>query len=98
MTIVAPSLLACDFLNIEAELKAFDSVKDFLFLLDIMDGHFVPNLTFGHPIVEKISKLLNLSTLTSWSPTLSSILRPLKITAFTISHFTWKLAPLSQKF
>lgn len=56
MTIVAPSLLACDFLNIEAELKAFDSVKDFWFHLDIMDGHFVPNLTFGHPIVEKISK------------------------------------------
>jgi ribulose-phosphate 3-epimerase len=56
MTIISPSLLSCDFLNIEPELKAFDSAKDFWFHLDIMDGHFVPNLTFGHPIIEKICK------------------------------------------
>lgn len=56
MTIISPSLLACDFLNIESELKAFENVNDVWFHLDIMDGHFVPNLTFGHPIVEKILK------------------------------------------
>ena len=56
MTIIAPSLLACDFLNIEPELKAFDGVDDIWFHLDIMDGHFVPNLTFGHPIIELIVK------------------------------------------
>lgn len=56
MTIVAPSLLACDFLNIESELKAFETVPELWFHLDIMDGHFVPNLTFGHPVVERISK------------------------------------------
>ena len=56
MTIIAPSLLACDFLNIESELKAFDDIKDVWFHLDIMDGHFVPNLTFGHPIIELITK------------------------------------------
>ena len=56
MTIIAPSLLACDFLNIEPELKAFDGVNDIWFHLDIMDGHFVPNLTFGHPIIELIVK------------------------------------------
>lgn len=56
MTIIAPSLLACDFLNIESELKAFDDIKDIWFHLDIMDGHFVPNLTFGHPIIELIIK------------------------------------------
>ncbi len=55
-TIISPSLLACDFLNIETELKAFDKVKDIWFHLDIMDGHFVPNLTFGHPIIELITK------------------------------------------
>jgi ribulose-phosphate 3-epimerase len=54
-TIVSPSLLACDFLNIESELKIFDEVNDLWFHLDIMDGHFVPNTTFGHPIVKKIS-------------------------------------------
>ncbi|RLA65049.1 MAG: ribulose-phosphate 3-epimerase [Epsilonproteobacteria bacterium] len=59
MIIVSPSLLSCDFLNIESELKYFDDVKDFWFHLDIMDGHFVPNLTFGHPIVKLISKNTN---------------------------------------
>ena len=56
MTIISPSLLACDFLNIESELNAFNSVKDMWFHLDIMDGHFVPNLTFGPPIIELITK------------------------------------------
>lgn len=56
MTIISPSLLACDFLNIESELKAFDGINDLWFHLDIMDGHFVPNLTFGHPIIELITK------------------------------------------
>ena len=56
MTIISPSLLACDFLNIEPELMAFTGVPDMWFHLDIMDGHFVPNLTFGHPIIELITK------------------------------------------
>ncbi len=56
MTIISPSLLACDFLNIESELNAFKDIKDIWFHLDIMDGHFVPNLTFGHPIIELIVK------------------------------------------
>ncbi len=56
MTIISPSLLACDFLNIESELNAFKGVDDVWFHLDIMDGHFVPNLTFGHPIIELITK------------------------------------------
>ena len=56
MTIISPSLLACDFLNIEPELNAFSGVKNMWFHLDIMDGHFVPNLTFGHPIIELITK------------------------------------------
>ena len=54
--IISPSLLACDFLNIEAELKAFEGFENTWFHLDIMDSHFVPNLTFGHPIVSQISK------------------------------------------
>lgn len=56
MIIVAPSLLASDFLNIESELLSFDGIPDLWFHLDIMDGHFVPNLTFGHPIIELITK------------------------------------------
>ena len=55
-TIISPSLLACDFLNIESELKHFKGFNNLWFHLDIMDGHFVPNMTFGHPIIEMISK------------------------------------------
>ena len=56
MVTISPSLLACDFLNIETELSHFSELKNIWFHLDIMDSHFVPNLTFGHPIVEQISK------------------------------------------
>jgi len=58
-TTISPSLLACDFLNIEEEIKSLEKEKNIWFHLDIMDGHFVPNLTFGHPIVEKISAITN---------------------------------------
>ncbi|MDH5580623.1 MAG: ribulose-phosphate 3-epimerase [Bdellovibrionales bacterium] len=58
--IIAPSLLSCDFLNIESELKHFDGMDDLWLHLDIMDGHFVPNLTFGPPIVKMISEKTNL--------------------------------------
>ncbi len=56
-TIIAPSILAADFLNLEKDLKIFDGIENFWFHLDIMDGHFVPNLTFGTPIIEKIQKI-----------------------------------------
>ncbi len=56
MTIISPSLLACDFLNIENELNSFSDINDIWFHLDVMDGHFVPNLTFGQPIIESILK------------------------------------------
>lgn len=59
-TIIAPSILSCDFLNIESELSAFKNVKDAWVHLDIMDGHFVPNLTFGIPVVKQIAKKCSL--------------------------------------
>jgi len=53
---ISPSLLSCDFLNIEKELKHFSTIKDIWLHLDVMDGHFVPNLTFGPPIIKMIAK------------------------------------------
>ena len=57
MITVSPSLLGCDFLNIESEMSAFRGFNDIWYHLDVMDGHFVPNLTFGHPIIKKIASI-----------------------------------------
>ncbi len=54
--IISPSLLACDFLDIRSELKRFTGIDNLWLHLDIMDGHFVPNLTFGHPVIELLAK------------------------------------------
>ena len=56
-TIISPSLLSCDFANIEAELKALQGTRDIWIHLDVMDGHFVPNLTFGIPVVKRIAQV-----------------------------------------
>lgn len=59
MTIISPSLLSANFLNLEEDIKKFDSTSDLWLHLDIMDGHFVPNLTFGATVLKNISSVTN---------------------------------------
>jgi ribulose-phosphate 3-epimerase len=57
MTKVAPSLLAADFTRLKEELDLVARAGCELLHLDVMDGHFVPNLSFGPFIIEQINRL-----------------------------------------
>jgi len=59
LTIISPSILSCNFLKIQEELDVFKNIDNLWFHLDVMDGHFVPNLTFGHPIIKQLCTATN---------------------------------------
>ncbi len=54
--IIAPSLLAADFANLQRDIEMVNQSEADWFHLDIMDGVFVPNISFGMPVVEAIAK------------------------------------------
>ncbi len=55
-TIIAPSLLASDFAKLQQEIEMVNQSRADWFHLDIMDGVFVPNISFGMPVIEAIAK------------------------------------------
>lgn len=56
----APSLLAANFAELGSEIKSIEKYGAKILHLDIMDGHFVPNLTIGPPVIKKIRTLSDL--------------------------------------
>lgn len=55
MVQIAPSILSADFLNLEKDVELVNKYADILHF-DVMDGVFVPNISFGFPVIEAISK------------------------------------------
>lgn len=56
MPIISPSVLACDFANIQSEVEMINQSNADWFHIDIMDGVFVPNISFGIPVLAAMSK------------------------------------------
>ena len=57
MTTVSASILSADFLSLETSIRAMDLAGIDSFHLDVMDGHFVPNLSFGPDIIRAVSTI-----------------------------------------
>lgn len=59
--LIAPSMLKCDFGNLRREVELLEAARAQLLHLDVMDGHFVPNLSYGPMVIKSLRQLTELA-------------------------------------
>lgn len=57
MTIVSPSLLSANFADLRHDIEMLNASEAEMIHLDVMDGVFVPNISFGFPVIKAVSKI-----------------------------------------